>query len=97
MLVKNILGTGTRKCKCGNWMSHWMKYSKQSTISTCAKLGCTDKAEDGGHVIKCSPSPDKNWYIIPLCKKHNSSSFTECYSIKSSIILVSANISLTCG
>ena len=95
MNVQNLNGTGAHTCKCGSWIAHWKKYSK-TVPTTCARKGCPNKAEYGGHVQKVN-STDKHWYIIPLCPACNNINSSEKFELKSGIDFVSANVNLTCG
>jgi len=95
MKVTNINGTSENTCKCGSWLEHWRKFSKQSLPSYCPEKACIKKPEVGAHVQK-DGSTDKNWYIIPLCKDHNGER-GKTLEVSDSIALVSANVSETCG
>jgi hypothetical protein len=90
--VKNINGTSSTKCKCGSWLDHWKKYSKQ-TVTYCSQKTCTTKELVGAHVKKVS-STDSSWYIVPLCHSHNKTDGE--LEIVDSVKLVSANKSETC-
>ncbi len=94
MNVKNINGTSSYQCRCGSWLDHWKKFSRSALPSHCAEKSCMVKPEVGAHVQKDS-STDKNWYIIPVCSKHNMKAGD--MGIMDSTILVSANVSQTCG
>jgi hypothetical protein len=94
MKVKNINGTSQNTCKCGSWLNHWKKFSGQSIIY-CPVDNCLEMIEVGAHVQKDS-STDSSWYIIPLCKKHNGET-GKALNISDSVMLVSANVSSTCG
>ncbi|MBZ5591218.1 MAG: hypothetical protein LAP39_03210 [Acidobacteriia bacterium] len=48
----------------------------------------------GAHVQKDSTT-DKNWYIVPLCKKHNGETGKSLEI--GAYTLVSANVGQTCG
>jgi hypothetical protein len=92
--VKNINGTSPNTCNCGSWLDHWIKFSGQELPQYCSELSCVAKPELGAHVQKNSSS-DRNWYIIPLCAKHNAKA--ESLDIVDVTTLVSANVSDTCG
>lgn len=94
MKVRNINGTSENTCKCGSWQNHWVKFGGKSVPTYCSESSCTGKDLVGAHVQKDSSS-DKSWYIVPLCKKHNAKSDT--LTISDSTVLVSANVSQTCG
>jgi len=93
MKVTNINGTSQNTCKCGSWLAHWKKFSGKTLSSYCYEKSCIDKPEVGAHVQKAN-STDKNWYIIPFCKSHNSSS--KDLELSSIAVLVSANKKQTC-
>lgn len=93
MRVKNLIGTSPRNCNCGSWLQHWKNFSDQ-TATICRALGCSRKDIVGAHVQKDVPY-DKNWYIVPLCNQCNR--LTTPVELVSGTVLVSANISQTCG
>jgi len=95
MKIKNINGTSDNTCKCSSWLNHWEKFSGQAIPTYCPEKACTQKPEVGAHVQKDS-STDNNWYIVPLCKKHNGET-GKSLEISDSIKLASANVSNTCG
>lgn len=97
MRVKNLNGTGDRKCKCGTWILHFNKFSKRNLdwVSKCSVMGCNADATDGGHV-KFLAGTDESQYIVPLCKRHNLDFGAE-FDIKAGVDRVSANVSETCG
>jgi len=92
MKVKNINGTSDNLCKCGSWLNHWEKFSGRTTIF-CSEKGCTRTDIVGAHVQKATT--DTKWYIIPLCKAHNTA--TGELEIFEGTVFVSANKSETCG
>lgn len=95
ILVKNIHNTEILKCKCNNWLDHWMKFTHKRTIPNCSRFNCSKKAIVGGHVKLCD-GKNSNWYIIPLCSQHNLWHYTDCYRINTIVVFVSANVSKTC-
>lgn len=95
MKVRNINGTSDYTCKCGSWLEHWKNFAGGSVPNLCPETNCIELAEVGAHVQKDSSS-DSNWYIIPLCKKHNSKK-GESLEVIDTLQLVSANVSETCG
>jgi hypothetical protein len=95
MKVKNINGTSDNTCKCGSWLEHWKKFGGGLLLTYCPVTKCYEKAEVGAHVQKDS-SYDTNWYIVPLCKTHNGEK-GKSLDIDNSVVLVSANVSETCG
>jgi len=92
--VNNVNGTSDKNCKCGSWLDHWKKYGRQTT-SYCSEVQCTKGPEVGAHVQKDS-STDTSWYIVPLCTSHNRET-GRSLTLIDSVILVSANVSRTCG
>lgn len=94
MKVNNINGTSPNACKCGSWLDHWVKFSGRALPSYCAEATCRKGPEVGAHVQKDSVT-DKAWYIVPLCTGHNKTA--KSLDIMDSTVLVSANVSETCG
>jgi hypothetical protein len=95
MKINNINGTSDNTCKCGSWLDHWKKFSGQTLPTYCPESTCAQKPEVGAHVQKDSTS-DSAWYIVPLCKTHNSK-MGSSLTVSDSVALVSANVSKTCG
>jgi hypothetical protein len=93
--VNNINGTSDKACPCGSWLDHWKNFSGQSVPAYCPEDSCLQKPEVGAHVQKDS-STDRNWYIVPLCKKHNGET-GKSLNVSNHIALVSANVKETCG
>lgn len=96
MKVKNINGTSDNICKCDSWLDHWTIHnlSHNKLPLHCVEISCTKDPEVGAHVQKDSET-DNNWYILPLCKKHNKQS--ESLEICQEVSFASANINNTCG
>lgn len=69
MKVKNINGIGDKVCPCGNWLNHWIRFSKAKQAGLCKELTCTEFATEGVLVQKADSS-DKEWYVVPLCDIH---------------------------
>jgi hypothetical protein len=95
MKVNNINGTSQSTCKCGSWLDHWRKFSGQALPSTCSELSCVNKPDLGAHVQRDNTT-DRSWYIVPLCKSHNSQ-IGRSINILDSTRLASANVATTCG
>jgi hypothetical protein len=95
MRVNNINGTSYNTCKCGTWLNHWKRFSRQAVPVYCPEATCIKKPEVGAHVQKDS-STNRSWYIIPLCSEHNSKT-GRSLDIGDGTTLVSANVSQTCG
>jgi len=94
MRVKDINGTSGNKCGCGSWLDHWKKFSRLALPTYCAEQRCLKRPEVGAHVQKDS-TMDRAWYIIPVCSTHNAKAVE--MDINDSAVLVSANVSQTCG
>lgn len=94
MTVTNVNGISATTCKCRNWLYHWKKFGGGSTPLYCPVTKCFEKGLVGTHVQKDSAT-DKNWYILPLCKKHNGETGKSLEI--GDFVLVSANVSQTCG
>lgn len=90
--IKNLNGTADKACKCGTWLKHWEKFSKQTT-EFCQVDGCLNKDIVGAHVIYAHGANQNN-YIYPICNSHNQS--IEILSVSDSYTLVSANVKTTC-
>jgi len=95
MKIININGTSQKICKCGSWLNHWVNYSGQSVPSYCPEKSCTEKELVGAHVQQES-SDDNNWYIYPLCKKHNEAT-GQSLDVADTYKLVPANVTQNCG
>ncbi len=95
MKVNNINGTSQNTCKCGSWLEHWKRFSGQALPKWCSESGCIKAPEVGAHVQKDS-STDKGWYIVPFCNEHNGQT-GKSLNLIDSAVLVSANVSQTCG
>lgn len=91
----NVKGSGNRvTCKCRSWKNHWLKYSgKKQWPNYCCVKGCTETAEDGGHVK--NQNVEGEW-IIPLCKTHNNPNCTEEFEICNNTYGAPANRAETC-
>lgn len=94
MKVRNVNGTEDNSCKCGSWLEHWKKFGGGRLPDYCSEISCVGKPTIGAHVQKDSPA-DKNWYIVPLCEKHNKK--VDELTILNTVKLVPANVSETCG
>lgn len=95
MIVRNINGTNDNSCKCGSWLEHWKKFSGRDLPSFCPEDKCSQKPEVGAHVQK-ENTTDTAWYIVPLCKSHSAET-GKSLTVGSWAMLVSANVSETCG
>ena len=89
--IKNVRGTAARTCPCGSWLSHWEKFSGQ-TSAFCQVEECLETDVVGAHVQVAVG--DGEVYIYPLCKLHNQSSGV--LLVSDTYKLVSANKALTC-
>ena len=90
---KNKHKTTDRKCKCGSWKQHWIKYSLENWPKVCSVDGCNNKATLGAHIFN-SDCGERDEYIIPACDSCNK--LDDMFSLKTETILVSANKSKTC-
>lgn len=80
MVVKNLNRASLSPCRCGGWLTHWLRYGKpsQSFIQRqeCAVVMCRNPFEVGGHVQKevlegrrvPGLVGDASWYVVPLCE-----------------------------
>lgn len=82
---KNSNGSRTITCCNRNALIHWERNTGQKA-KQCSVLGCTKKAEHGGHVINYHGNASRRQYIIPLCRKLNDPSFEDCYYINVGIL-----------
>lgn len=94
MKVNNINGTSGSNCKCGDWLKHWQRFGGLS-YTHCAVQDCHEMAVVGAHVQR-DDMLDKDWYIAPFCKRHNSAT-RQSLELEEYGILVPANVSATCG
>lgn len=69
--VKNINGTSDNTPPRGylSWKS-WWETKKNRKFNSCSCSGCINSATVGAHVQKAG-SPDRKWYIVPLCAACN--------------------------
>lgn len=93
MIVQNINGTSDNDCNCGGWLKHWQKFSGQ-VVGACSESSCLLPAEVGAHVQSGSLLGNNDWYILPMCQRHNMRAAK--MKIKEGIKPVSANKSKTC-
>lgn len=89
-LVKNLNGTAGRLCRCGSWIEHWRRETK-SRRTRCAALGCTNEDLVGAHVQIDDGRSSREWWIVPLCRGHNSSWRTAPIWLEKTVSLVSAD------
>ena len=69
--VKNLHNTSDRSPDgYASWKDFWVAKSGMSWPTYCSCESCLNKAEVGAHVIQVYGS--NKWYIVPLCKYHNS-------------------------
>jgi hypothetical protein len=93
--VNNVNGTTDNTCRCNSWLEHWINFGGETLPTYCPEAKCISRPEVGAHVQADSLS-DLNWYIVPLCKLHNSRK-GESLEILDSTKLIPANVSKTCG
>ena len=94
MHVKNLNGTAQYRCNCGDWYTHWRKFSGQ-IANRCVVIGCNSIDLVGGHVQR-ENHHDSSWYVIPICRACNGRR-GQSLNIFDKCKLVSANVSNTCG
>lgn len=92
-LWKNKNGTADRTCSCGTWKNHWLNFSDERWPNECVVYRCKNQPVLGGHIIKLNG--DKSEWIAPMCAACNKR--TDSFELNSGMILVSANVSKTCG
>ncbi len=92
---KNSNGSQRITCCNGNALEHWENNSGKKA-KQCAVFRCTEKATHGGHVINCHGNAAKTQFIIPLCPKHNHTTFKECFDINSVISPIPVSKSNKC-
>ena len=73
--VKNINGTARFKepsCGCKTWLEHWVQNSGYNLKDFCRRCHSHVVKDElvGGHVMKVN-SADKDYYIVPICRKCN--------------------------
>ncbi|NQY11723.1 MAG: hypothetical protein HRT71_19680 [Flavobacteriales bacterium] len=95
MNVKNLTGYRPPTCGCKSYKEHWEK-STNSTFNKCARKGCGNYADVGGHVINCHGNASAVWYIVPLCNSCNSIPTDECYELNSWVVPVRVTDKSTC-
>lgn len=92
-LILNIDGTSGLKCGCGSWINHWRRFTR-GTRNTCSVLGCQRTDIVGAHVLLADNRRNSDWWIVPLCNKHNH--YQEGMWIDSRTKLASADPDVTC-
>ena len=93
MKVKNINGTSDTNCVCGSWLKHWENFSSKKA-SNCSEATCMEYRDLVGAHVRKDSFLDNEWYIIPLCKKHNAKATD--LEVSEGTVFVSANKSKTC-
>jgi hypothetical protein len=75
--VQNKNGTTGKTQPDGSktWLDFWKNKKNEQTIKDCKVIGCTGKADNGGHVIKSGESGKE--YILPICDSCNGRSSDE--------------------
>jgi hypothetical protein len=76
-----------KDCNCANWLIHWMNATKKKVFPKCSVAYCTYIARTGGHIVDCE-DPHGEVYVIPLCREHDSSLFTDCFKVNHKVKLV---------
>jgi hypothetical protein len=90
MRVRNLAGTGDKKCACSSWLAHWENGAGRKA-ALCAATDCTRRAVLGGHVQQVN-TYDRSHYIVPLCDPCNKRS--DDFDVREP--LISANVAATC-
>lgn len=94
-LYKNSNGYNPMTCGCQSAMRHWEIHSKLK-VQNCSIKRCTNKAEVGGHVIKCHGNSLNTKYIIPICKSCNNPKNTDCFEIQAHIPPIEVKLRTYC-
>ena len=75
--VKNLHNTsGRTPAGFPSWIDYWEWKTGRKWPKYCCVAGCLEEAAVGAHVKKVG-SADNRWFIVPLCKKHNSSYYDD--------------------
>ena len=81
------------------WKDFWKEHAKRKSLDDCCRLGCTEKAEHGSHVLNSkytdSKKVEKEW-IVPLCRICNHYTKEETFKLNIGTILVDASKTETC-
>ncbi len=94
--IKNIKKTSDETCACPSWLEHWESHNPAGKkVTGCSVIHCPNKAEVGAHVQLDNHS-DTNWYIIPLCKSHNSHHVTAPLPVYVDVSFAHADPQKTC-
>ena len=84
IVVKNLNNTSDKKPEtCSSWKEFWEEETGKE-VGTCAKKGCSSKAEVGAHVKKVGDSNKE--YIVPFCKACNAISSDNEIELKAGVI-----------
>jgi hypothetical protein len=84
-----------RECNCDNWLIHWMSATNNLVIPKCSVAYCANSARTGGHVVECE-DPHSEVFVIPLCREHDSSLFTDCFRVNGKVKLIDLTKLNTC-
>ena len=95
MRLRNLNGTGENTCGCGSWLTHWEKHAETIGLM-CSVAGCGQVAEVGAHVQREGLLAGDEWFIVPLCPRHNAARGATIV-VHDDTILVPANVADTCG
>ena len=85
-LVKNLKNSSDNNPPKGyaSWRDYWEE-KKNRKFSGCSCTICANKAEVGGHVKRVYGTNE--WYIVPICSKHNHPAFTDSYTVRDEDLL----------
>lgn len=95
-VVRNLRGTTKNKCACKSWIAHW-RAATRSQRAKCCRLSCNETAAVGAHVQIVDGRASGQWFIVPFCKSCNHYRNYDLMYIKRDVVMISANLALTCG
>lgn len=84
-----------KECNCPNWLHHWMRATHKKVSPNCSVSYCANSARTGGHTVACDDSQGEV-FVVPLCRDHDSSLFTERFRINQKVKLIPVTKLKTC-
>lgn len=90
--VKNIKGTSDNKAPEGysSWLDYWDRNNGNIDVSFfCQAVGCSEFAINGAHVQLLGEN--NQWYIVPLCAKHNNHNNTSTMQVFGPLVPVNSS------
>lgn len=66
--IKDIDKTCNNRCKCDNWLTHWIIYASKPAVF-CAEDNCREMKNLKGVLVEKEGSEDL--YVVPLCMEHS--------------------------